>query len=212
SEQLTSQYLPMESERAVSDSLLTGRFAVSFWTATSLGLILPFVYLLVQSVKRNYVHIGLTAMSAVLINVAMWVKRYLIVVPTQYQANLPMARPSFEYTPTYTEWVVTLGSYVVAALILVFLLRLLPLFELPVVTEQVSATHLTDRPSARRVVMVLSLISGLLMIAWGVATREGDFGPVKWLTGIVFLLVIPMANCLIDITPREPEGKSKVQH
>ncbi|MDH4033361.1 MAG: polysulfide reductase NrfD, partial [candidate division Zixibacteria bacterium] len=41
SEQLTSQYLPMESERAVSDSLLTGRFAVSFWTATSLGLILP---------------------------------------------------------------------------------------------------------------------------------------------------------------------------
>jgi molybdopterin-containing oxidoreductase family membrane subunit len=198
SEQLTAQYLPLAAEKAVSDSTLTGRFSALFWLTTAVGLIIPFIYLLVQGLKKNYVHVGLTATASLLVNVALWLKRYLVVVPSQFYPHISLARPQVEYVPTYTEWVVTLGSYAVAALAFVLLLKFLPMFELPVATGMVAGRGTSNGSATRRLAMLISLLAGLLMIIWGLATRDYDFAPVKWLIGIIFLLAIPFENCLIE--------------
>ncbi|MEE9443500.1 MAG: NrfD/PsrC family molybdoenzyme membrane anchor subunit [candidate division Zixibacteria bacterium] len=164
SEHLTAQYLPTVADGAISDSLLSGRFSGVFWMTTIVGLIMPFGYLFVQSVKRGYVNIGLTATAAVLINVALWLKRYFLVVPPQYQPYLQTARPLTEYIPTHTEWVVTLGSYVAAALVFLFLIKLFPTIELPVGSDTVAYQKTVDHSSARKTVMVISLVAGFLMI------------------------------------------------
>lgn len=209
SEQLTAQYLPLAAENAVSDSMLTGPFSALFWLTTVVGLIIPFIYLFVQGLKKNYVHVGLTATAALLVNVALWLKRYLIVVPSQYYPHISLARPQVEYVPTYTEWVVTLGSYAVAALAFVLLLKFLPMFELPVATDMVAGRGTGNRSATRRLAMLLSLLAGLLMITWGVVTRDNDFAPVKWLIGIIFLLAIPFENCLIENSAVAEAGKTK---
>jgi molybdopterin-containing oxidoreductase family membrane subunit len=200
SEQITAQYLPLPVENSVSDSILTGRFSALFWTAIA-GLVLPFVYLFVQGVKRNYVNVGLTAAAAMLVNAALWLKRYIIVVPSQYQEHLPLPRPYVEYVPTHTEWIVTLGSYVAAALVFVLLLKFLPMFELPITDDMTTVQEPRNRSTVRRPVVLLALLAGLLMILWGVVTRDLDFAPVKWLVGIVFLVAIPLVNCLVKDTP-----------
>jgi molybdopterin-containing oxidoreductase family membrane subunit len=204
SEQITAQYLPMAAENAVSNALLTGRFSILFWSTAIAGMILPLIYLFVQGVKKNYVHVALTAAAAALINVALWLKRYIIVVPSQYFPNLSAARPSVDYVPTHTEWVASLGSYVAAAFIFVLLLRILPMFELPATVDGFVERRAGSRSRTRRSVMFLSLLAGLFMIIWGLVTRESDFMPVKWFMAIIFLLAIPLENSLIKDAATKP--------
>lgn len=208
SEHLTAQYLPMTEDKAVSDSLLTGRFAPLFWVTTVVGLVIPFIYLLVQSLKPNTVNVGLTALAAIWINVALWLKRYLLVVPSQYHPRLSQARPTVEYVPTHTEWVAALGSYVVGALALMILLRFLPMLELPVSGTAIHQSG--DRPgrTRRRFAMLFSLLAGLFLIAWGVILRSQDLAPARWLIGIVFLVAIPLEYCLIPDGPVAGSGTS----
>jgi hypothetical protein len=42
------------------------------------------------------------------------------------------------------------------------------------------------------------------MIIWGLVTRESDFMPVKWFMAIIFLLAIPLENCLIKNAATKP--------
>ena len=45
--------------------------------------------------------------------------------------------------------------------------------------------------------MVVSLLAGVAMIAWGVASRGTDFAPLKWIIGLLCLVAIPLENCLV---------------
>jgi molybdopterin-containing oxidoreductase family membrane subunit len=197
SEHITAQYLPKTGERAVSDALLTGRFSVLFWITTIVGLVLPLGYVVVKTLRKTEINIGMLAGAAILINVALWLKRYLLVVPTQYEPHLLTARPLIEYIPTHTEWIVVLGSYIAATLVFMWLMRLLPIIEFPVDSNIDTDSLPTVKSPSRRIVTWLSLFLGLAMIFWGVVARESDYAPVKWLMGIIFLLIIPLSNCLI---------------
>jgi molybdopterin-containing oxidoreductase family membrane subunit len=208
SEHLTAQYLPPTAEQGVSSSLLTGRFSAVFWATTVAGLVLPFLFLFVQGVRRNGVHVGGTAAAALLVNVGLWIKRSLLVVPSQYHPHLAPARPPVPYVPTHTEWVAALGSYVAAAFAFVLLLRLVPLFELPGTGRTTPTETKRRRPAARQAVLLLTLAAGATMILWGVMTRDGDFAPLKWLLGITLLVALPVESCLIG-DRREEEVRAE---
>jgi molybdopterin-containing oxidoreductase family membrane subunit len=197
SEHLTAQYFPGTAEKAVSDSLLFGRFATAFWLTVVGGLVLPFAYLFVQGVRDNAVKVGWTASAALLINAAMFFKRVLLVVPSQYQAHLPLPREPALYSPSHAEIVVALGSYAFAALLFIGLLKVLPVVELPVTADAEPATVPRKRSAIRRAAMIVSLLAGVSMIAWGIAAREADFAPLKWLVGLLLLVAIPLESCLI---------------
>ena len=48
-----------------------------------------------------------------------------------------------------------------------------------------------------RRVLLLTLLAGLLMIIWGIGSTDSNFAAVKWLSGIVFLVALPLEKCLI---------------
>jgi hypothetical protein len=45
--------------------------------------------------------------------------------------------------------------------------------------------------------MLATLLVGVSLIVWGVAARDADFAPLKWIVGLLFLAAIPMESCLI---------------
>lgn len=68
--------------------------------------------------------IGTTVGAAVLVNVAMWAKRYIIVVPTLENPFIPLPQHTptewAQYTPSGVEWAITAGAF--AAFVLLYLL------------------------------------------------------------------------------------------
>jgi molybdopterin-containing oxidoreductase family membrane subunit len=204
SEHFTAQYLPGTAEKVVSDSLLFGRFAVPFWLTVIVGLLLPFAYLLSQGIRNRAVNSGATAAAALMINIAMLFKRVLLVVPAQYHSHLPLPREPVLYSPSHAEIVIALGSYAFAALMFIGVLKLLPVIELPVTVPAEPDTFPPRRSPTRGLIMLVSLLAGVSMIAWGIETRNDDFAPLKWMVGLLLLVAIPLENCLI----RNPRAKT----
>ena len=207
SEQLTAQFVASPAEEAVSNSLLIGRYSLLFWMTILVGLVLPFGYLFGQGLRKDQVNVVGIAVAAMLVNLGMWVKRYLIVVPSQYQPHLPLPRPLVAYSPTYAEWVLVLGTYALAALIFVALIRLIPLIELPASRNDVETDLPSYRRGVRQVAMAFTLTVAVMLIAWGVLTRAQDFASLKWLVGLTMLVILPLEYCLIpDAMPVAIEG------
>ncbi len=208
SEQLTSQYAPLPGEQKVSTSLLTGSFSRMFWLAVIGGLVIPFIYFFIQGVNKNFISIGLTTIAAIMTNIALWLKRFLIVVPGQYHTHLPLPRPSVTYDPTFSEMVVTFGLYAFAVVLFLVLLKVIPVIEMPVETKAVPTGARKSQAGLRNTVMLVALLAGIFMIVWGFLTRDFDYAPPKWLFGLTILVTIPLANCLIKDKPivhPEPE-------
>jgi molybdopterin-containing oxidoreductase family membrane subunit len=202
SEHLTAQFATLPSEKAISSALLYGRFSALFWVTTIAGLLLPFSYLFIQGIRTKFVSVGWTAAAALMVNLALWSKRFLLVVPAQYEAHLPLPRPAVPYSPTYAEIVVTLGTYAVAGLVFLVLIRMVPVIELPRLEEEEAPPEPPPVPSTvRRTIVLLTLVAGLFMIGWGVLTRDYTFAPLKWVLGLALLVCVPLEWCMIPDPP-----------
>ncbi len=90
----------------------TGDYAWVFWSVQFLGLIIP-AFILAH--PRTRTTLGIVA-AATMINVAMWLKRYLIVVSSL--ATPLITEPWGQYAPTWVEWSITIGGF--AAFVLMF--------------------------------------------------------------------------------------------
>jgi molybdopterin-containing oxidoreductase family membrane subunit len=82
-----------------------------------IGLVLP-VLMLVTPMGRTIAGI---AVAAIFVNVGMWLKRYIIVVPTLASPFMPAREGAhLVYVPTWVEWSITAGGF--AAFLLMFIL------------------------------------------------------------------------------------------
>ena len=110
SEYLTMGYSSETADKKLLDALFHGQFAGMFWLMAVIGLFIPAV-LLALPWTRTYWGI-LTA--AILINIGMWLKRFVIVVPTLASPFMPVIRlpgQSTSYVPTWVEWSITIGAF-----------------------------------------------------------------------------------------------------
>ncbi len=83
------------------------------------GVVIPIIFAAVPKLRKP----GNLVVVAAIMVLAMWVKRYLIVVPTLETPLLPIedTRPEFvHYTITWVEWILTFGG--VASFFLIFTL------------------------------------------------------------------------------------------
>lgn len=219
-ELLTGSYAPPAKEREVYREILAGGFAPQFWSAFLGGLVIPFLLLFIQWVRRS-ASIALTTGCAFAINVGMWIVRSLIVVPTFYHPYMPY-RPA-EYHPTWVEWVLVLGCYAFAGLIYLALCKAIPVLEFPQglklpVPAHVPARFPVLRPSWASV--VFSAVAGIGLIVLGIAVRhhfpvvgvwtptvgQVPLPPIEvlrhippapiWVLGIVLLVTIPLQICM----------------
>ena len=107
------------------EDLFIGENAGIFWFAQTFGLLLPILLLLFKAMRKPLPML----IIAILLFVASWVKRYIIVVPTQEHPFLPIQHVPADflvYTPTLIEFGITMASFILVLLIITVLSKLFP--------------------------------------------------------------------------------------
>ena len=131
-------------ERHLDELIFTGTYAVQFWAMVLIGLVAPVVLLALTRARSVS---GIVAAS-VLVNVGMWLKRYIIVVPT---LAAPMMPPQWQgkiaYSPTLVEWLITAGGFAAFALMYTFFARLFPVISWWELEEQKQEPILREAPA-----------------------------------------------------------------
>lgn len=106
-------------------ALFTGHHALLFWGVQILGLIVPLLLMFFKRFRRP-----LPAMIiSIFVIIGAWLKRYIIVVPTQEHPYLPMEGVPHEwlvYKPTLIEIAITLASIILVLIIITVLSKLFP--------------------------------------------------------------------------------------
>ena len=115
-----------KSEEAHLKGLFTGQFAVVFWFAILVGMVIPILMLLFKKGRKPLPMF----IAGIMIVVGAWFKRYLIVTPTLLHPFLPMqdAPQKFQYYfPSWEEWAIAMGSLSGALLVITFFARIYPI-------------------------------------------------------------------------------------
>jgi molybdopterin-containing oxidoreductase family membrane subunit len=108
----------------VTEALFTGEYAWAFWGSGGLFL-LAFVFAGMQTIARSY-SLPVIFAIAIIINVAAWLKRLVVVLPSLTHGNLlPYSEGS--YSPTWVEYAVTAGLVALGILGYIILLKVMPI-------------------------------------------------------------------------------------
>jgi len=133
SEYLTAAYGAEEQDVAWLNALWTGPFSLLFWSMVVGGFVVP-AFLL--SWRRTRTIGGIVA-AAILIDVAMWVERFLIVVPSMATPQVPFDWGV--YQPTWVEWSITAASFAAFALLYAVFSKVFPIVSMWEVREESQA-------------------------------------------------------------------------
>jgi molybdopterin-containing oxidoreductase family membrane subunit len=129
SEYITIGYKLRVGDDALLSALLVGRYAPLFWGFAIGGTAVP---ILLLSFRRTRTIPGIVT-AAVLVNLGMWLKRFVIVVPSMALPLMPWEWGT--YRPTWVEWSITAAAFAGFALVFVVLARLVPIISLWEVEE-----------------------------------------------------------------------------
>lgn len=143
SEYLTEGYKMHEGTGALLDLLLLGRLAPFFWLFVVGGLLLPVAVVAVPA-TRTIPLLSLAAAAAVL---GMWLKRFLIVVPSLAESISPSTNLTI-YHPSWVEITITLAATAAIPWFLMLFFRFFPvisIFEMDEVAEA-EASHYRHEP------------------------------------------------------------------
>ncbi len=126
SEYLTSWYGSETADMHLLEILMGhGFYSIVFWSWAVMGLFLPAILTMFQ--PKNKISWIVTA--SVLVNFGMWIKRYLIVVPTLMTPYIPpeAAGASVYYWPTWVEWTISAGAVAFFLLLFTLFSKLFPI-------------------------------------------------------------------------------------
>ena len=120
--------------------LFVGDYAFMFWSVQLLGLIIPIILLLFRFFRKPF---SMLVISIVVL-IAAWFKRFIIVVPTQGHPFLPkqhVPEAWMVYHPTIIETAITLGTIIMAVMIITVLVKFFPVIP---IWEMAEEQHETD--------------------------------------------------------------------
>ncbi len=120
-EYLTVVYKPAESKAPLLESLFFGEYAWLVWTSFIAGQIVPIAVAVLPWTRTIPLLVG----AALLVNIGMWIKRYIIVLPS---LSLPLVGQEWAaYTPTWVEIAIVVASFAGFALIFTLFAKLFPI-------------------------------------------------------------------------------------
>ena len=129
-EYLTMGYTLKIENKHLLENLFIGSNAPWFWFFVVFGTIIPAVLLLIR--RGRPIPRILTA--AVLINIGMWIKRFVILIPTLEVPLMPLEFGA--YTPTWVEISITAGAFAGFILILAIFAKVVPIISIWEVAEE----------------------------------------------------------------------------
>lgn len=129
------------------NTLFHGGYSTMFWFVQTVGLVMPIILLLFKFFRRPFI---LTVIG-VLVVIASWLKRYVIVVPTLEHPHLPIQNVPdhfIHYAPTSNEIVITGFAFVAAFLIITILAKLFPVINIWEYAEHIGIDrkYLSEKP------------------------------------------------------------------
>ncbi len=139
SEYLTIWYGRHEIDHRLLD-VLAGHspYAPLWWFMWVFGLFLPLlltIWFVIQKESRHALTVIFVA--TILINIGMYLKRYLIIVPTMMTPYIPAeaADIHISYVPTFIEWIITAGGFAMFLLLYTLFSKIFPIISVAEVLE-----------------------------------------------------------------------------
>jgi molybdopterin-containing oxidoreductase family membrane subunit len=134
SDYLTKWYGSIKMDSLLIDKLFTDYYAL-FIFANYVGILLPCIIIAFPKFRtiRNI------TIAAVIAITALWVNRYIIVIPTLETPFLPIqdTRPDWiRYSPTWIEWSLTLAGISVYAMLFMLVSKIVPIISISEMKEQ----------------------------------------------------------------------------
>jgi Ni/Fe-hydrogenase subunit HybB-like protein len=129
SEYLTTWYGGESVDKRLVDMLMgASHFGPLFWGTIVFGLFVP-AMLLVLPTKKSIAPI---VIASILVNLGMWVKRYLIIIPTMLTPFIDpkAADASPSYFPTLVEWTITAAAFASFLLLFTLFAKFLPIISI----------------------------------------------------------------------------------
>ncbi|MBS1252496.1 MAG: Menaquinone reductase, integral membrane subunit [Anaerolineales bacterium] len=123
SEFLTIFYGNIPEEMEVFWQKFTGDFTWLFWAMTILVFVVP----LLIFIFRGKDSIGWMVTASVLINVGMWLERFVVIVPTETRPRLLYELVQGTYRPTWVEAVITVSMFAGMFLLYAVFTRFFPI-------------------------------------------------------------------------------------
>lgn len=142
---LTTAYGNLPEEMEVFWQKFTGDFAIIFWTMWVLVFFVPLLIFIFKA--KNSIPWMVTA--SVLINIGMWLERYIVIIPTETRPRLLYELVLGHYRPTWTEWLITAALFSGMGLLYAVFTRLFPIIPLWETSESLEHEQEQERKRAR---------------------------------------------------------------
>jgi Ni/Fe-hydrogenase subunit HybB-like protein len=135
--------------------LFFGAYAPYFWFEIVGGLVIPAVLIIFPSTRRS---VAWLVVAAVLVDVGMWIERYLLIVPALAVPQLPYALG--QYTPSWVEVSIVAAGFAGFALLLAVFSRVFPVVSTWEVKEGSQPSPVSyDKPLPRRGINISSAVA-----------------------------------------------------
>lgn len=133
SEYLTVWYGNETIDRRLLHVLMgAGPFGGVWWAMLVGCFFVPAFLLVIPVVFPHRFSLSRLVVACLLINIGMWLKRYMIVVPTLMTPFIPAeaAGVSPQYHPTWVEWTITAGAFAVFMLLFTLFAKFFPIISI----------------------------------------------------------------------------------
>jgi len=134
SDYLTKWYGSVKMDSILIDKLFTDFFGL-FIYANYVGILIPII---IVGIKKFRTITNIT-IAAVISVTALWVNRYIIVIPTLETPFLPIQdiRPEWTYySPTWIEWALTFAGVAVFCMLFMLASKFVPIISISEMTEE----------------------------------------------------------------------------
>lgn len=125
-EYIMPYYKMMQLDREHLNELFIGHEALLFWSVQIFGMFIPIILLLFKKMRRP----GPMMIIAIFVLLGAWLKRMIIVIPTQFHPTFPIQNVPenfHHYNPTMIEITITSATIAAVLLIITLFVRLFPI-------------------------------------------------------------------------------------
>ena len=130
SELVTTGYKLEGSAPVYLGEIFTGSFAPMYWFYVLAGLLLPGLLMLFRRTRT----IAVVVAAAILVDVSMWLERFIIVVASLRVPQMPYPNPA-RYLPTWIELAISVGSLALFALLIAVFVKVFPVLSIWEINE-----------------------------------------------------------------------------
>jgi len=122
-EHLTIGYSNMTEEMAVLNDKFSGTYSVIFWSMAAFVFVIPLLIFLFKG--KNSV--GWMVAASVLINIGMWLERFIVIIPTEVSPRMLHGMGAGHYLPALPEVMITVACFSGLILLYAIFTRFFPI-------------------------------------------------------------------------------------